>query len=564
MSTFDYIIVGGGTAGDSPSHNGLPSYIHANSSSHTGLVLASRLSAALPECTFLVIEEGSDGDPRIEAAQGYHQGMDRTIEWDHYTVPQKGLNGKVVGQAQGKIIGGSSAINMQGWVRGPSVDFDQWAVKVGDVRWSWAGLLPYFKKSEAFFPTLDQKAGDVSIAHGFEGPIKVSHSTNSGIPRNYPLRDTIARAYESIGVSKILDHNAGEVLGYTDVQMSTYKGKRYWSSSYTFGDKVTTWTKSSAEKVLFEGKKATSVQILRRLADGSSERVIVTARNEILVTSGVQGSAKLLLLSGIGPLDELNKHVIHQICDLPVGENYSDHPVFHTFWKLRDRGLTMGDMPLISPECDFTAGTPGDWMAWHQHNEVVNNTGKGVIDDSSVGWLLAEGKAHTESFSLYGHFDLSGAGVANPGGSCIVLASLLMTPTSRGTLTLRSADPKDAPFLDPNLLGNDVDRDLLIAGGRVIMSMMHGPVGQKIGAQEYGIDEALQCNTSDDAMMARILKTGRTGAHGSGTCAMGSVVDAECRVKGIDGLRVVDASVFPFPIAGHYQAAVYAIAEQVS
>jgi choline dehydrogenase-like flavoprotein len=166
--------------------------------------------------------------------------------------------------------------------------------------------------------------------------------------------------------------------------------------------------------------------------------------------------------------------------------------------------------------------------------------------------------------SRYLHADMANAGVDNPGGSCLILANLLLTPTSRGTLTLKSADPKDAPVLDPNLLANDLDRELLLASGRLTMSMMQGTVGQKLGTQEYGIDEAIRGDTSDEAMIARLMKTGSNANHGSGTCSMGSVVDAECRLKGIEGLRVVDASVFPFPIAAHYQAAVYAVAEQVS
>ena len=151
-----------------------------------------------------------------------------------------------------------------------------------------------------------------------------------------------------------------------------------------------------------------------------------------------------------------------------------------------------------------------------------------------------------------------------PGGSCLILANALLSPTSRGTLRLRSADPNDAPILDPNILGNELDRQLILSCGRLTMEMMQGPVGQKIGAEEYGIEEAIRDDTSDDAMMARLLKTARSVNHGSGTCSMGSVVDTECRVKGVEGLRVVDASVFPFPMGAHYQAIVYAVAEQVS
>lgn len=152
----------------------------------------------------------------------------------------------------------------------------------------------------------------------------------------------------------------------------------------------------------------------------------------------------------------------------------------------------------------------------------------------------------------------------HPGGSAIILANVLLCPMSRGTLKLRSSDPKDAPLLDPNLLANELDRQLIFSGGRLTISMMQGPIGQKLGAQEYGIDKAIQGDTSDDAMMARLLKTGRTCNHGSGTCSMGSVVDTDCRVKGLEGLRVVDASIFPMPVGAHYQAIVYAVAEQVS
>jgi choline dehydrogenase-like flavoprotein len=158
---------------------------------------------------------------------------------------------------------------------------------------------------------------------------------------------------------------------------------------------------------------------------------------------------------------------------------------------------------------------------------------------------------------------MANAGVPHPGGSSIILANVLMYPTSRGTLKLRSSNPEDAPLLDPNLLANQLDRQLIFSSGRLTISMMKGPIGQKLGAQEYGIDEAIQGDTSDDAMMARLLKTGRTCNHGSGTCSMGSVVDTECRVKGLQGLRVVDASVFPMPVGAHYQAIVYAVAEQV-
>jgi choline dehydrogenase-like flavoprotein len=145
----------------------------------------------------------------------------------------------------------------------------------------------------------------------------------------------------------------------------------------------------------------------------------------------------------------------------------------------------------------------------------------------------------------------------------LLMCNLLVAPTSRGTLKLHSSRPEDPPLLDPNILSNNLDLQMLYAVGRLTMSMMEGMVGQKYGAQEYGTEESIRHDTSDAAMWKRLLKTGETLNHGSGTCAMGSVVDTECRVKGIERLRVIDASVFPTPVGAHYQAAVYAVAEQV-
>jgi choline dehydrogenase-like flavoprotein len=141
-----------------------------------GITITSRLSLALPSLTFLLLEAGPNGDPRLEPTQGYRAGLDPAIEWGHKTIPQKGLDGKVVNQTQGKVMGGSSAINVQGWTRGGAIDFDQWAEEVGDDRWSWEAQLPFFNKSETFFPA-ESNAVDVQKLHGRDGPIKVQPLT---------------------------------------------------------------------------------------------------------------------------------------------------------------------------------------------------------------------------------------------------------------------------------------------------------------------------------------------------------------------------------------------------
>ena len=221
-------------------------------------------------------------------------------------------------------------------------------------------------------------------------------------------------------------------------------------------------------------------------------------------------------------------------------------------------------MPFVTPECDWTAGIPGDIMAWHRNEDVIATFGEKSVDQTTVEMLMAESKPHTESFALYGHIDLSGCGEPNPGGSVLQMCNVLVSPTSRGTLKLQSSNPEDAPLLDPNMLSNELDTQLLNSCGRLTIAAMQSPVAKKYGAQEYGIQETMRGDISDAAMRVRMLKTSRSLNHGSGTCSMGSVVDTECRVKGLQKLRVIDASVFPMPIGAHYQAAVYAVAEQVS
>jgi len=163
----------------------------------------------------------------------------------------------------------------------------------------------------------------------------------------------------------------------------------------------------------------------------------------------------------------------------------------------------------------------------------------------------------------YGHVDLTQSGEPNPGGSVLQMCNMLVCPTSRGTLKLQSSNSQDPPILDPNLLSNELDTQLLYACGRLTISMLQGPAGQRYGAREYGIDESMRNDLSDEAMQKRLFYASGSLNHGSGTCAMGSVVDSGCRVIGMEGVRVVDASIFPNPLGAHYQAAVYAIAEMV-
>lgn len=270
--------------------------------------------------------------------------------------------------------------------------------------------------------------------------------------------------------------------------------------------------------------------------------------------------------SGIGPRTELDKHSIKQVEDLPVGENYSDHPLLATFWKLKARNLALGDVEMITPECDWTAGCPADFLAYHRHDTpTVTKLAQGLLGKQELERFNVPGRPHTESFIMYLHLDLAGKGDPHPGGSVFTMFNILTTPISVGTIRLSSSNPHDPLLIDPALFSNDLDKQLIYECTRMTTSaIMSSPIAIKYGAEEFNIRHEIRGRTDDEAIHERLLKTADTINHGSGTCAMGKVVDGECKVKGVRGLRVVDSSVIPFTIGAHYQAIVYAVAEKVS
>ncbi|KAH7355209.1 glucose dehydrogenase [Rhexocercosporidium sp. MPI-PUGE-AT-0058] len=521
---FDYIIVGGGVA---------------------GCVLVSRLSSSLPDKSILLIEAGPENaDDRVAPSIGVLLSDTTDIQWNHKSVQQKELDNKVIDQTQGKDLGGSSAINYQAWTRGSASEFDQWAYEVGDERWSWNGLVPYFKRSETFIPGKDMSQ-EKSEAHGYSGPIKVSHVSSSGGNRNYPLKSMIADIHEAAGLKRNYDMNSGETIGYSEFSNATFNGKRQWAALYPRGDNVSLWSSSQATKLFFSGMKVVGVEVLR----GSSSTT-ARAQEEVIVSSGAQNTPKLLLLSGIGLQAELEQHGIQQIADLPVGENFSDHPFLCTFWKLRDRGLALGDMEMTTPECDWTAGSGCDWFAFHRHeDESVKKLAKKTLGAKEFERFQLVGRPHTESFA-------------------IILRLIREYPRSARIARFDSSclsSPTHAPLVDPRFFTNPIDLKLIYECTRTnITAIKNSFAVSKYGAVEYGIAEADRDDLSDAALRRRLAQTCATVFHGSGTCAMGTVVDTECRVLGFQGLRVVDASIFPFPLASHYQAAVYAVAEQIS
>ncbi|RSL55913.1 hypothetical protein CEP54_009122 [Fusarium duplospermum] len=536
----------------------------------TSCVLASRISKALPTVSLLVIERGVAQDDRVTPALGFTPGFGSEIETNLLSTPQPSFEGLAVSQTSGLVLGGSSAVNYETWTRGASVDFDQWAEVAGDRRWSWEGMLPYFKVNEAFIRSTTQRSfqEDNLELHGSDGPITVSHPSNSGKPRDYPLRQDMARFHEALDAKLIPENNAGNIIGYTEAAQSNYDGQRQFAAKgYPFGPNATVWTESEVHHIDMVKKRAPGVTGIRHSGDGldrKAEEFRAAASVEVILSAGALFSPKLLMLSGIGPKEELDEHAIPVKVDLPVGKNLSDHPCVSTKWIVNKENASIGVGPMVTESCDWAAGPPMDWIAFHRAKSSTLEAVSDHLTTDEKKYYLSEGKAHWECFTMYGPFDTSERPIKvdPPAGESIVsVFNILVSPLSRGSVKLKSREPSDPPVVNPALLTSPADKEILYDAVRSTTTAMKNLEG--LDAVEYTIDEALRDDLSDGAVAARVRQGGSTVFHYSGTCAMGTVVDAECRVKGVEGLRVVDASVFPMPLGAHYQAAAYALAEQV-
>ncbi|PYI07547.1 glucose dehydrogenase [Aspergillus sclerotiicarbonarius CBS 121057] len=539
---FDFVIVGAGVA---------------------GCVLASRISHRRPDLRVLLIEAGVQKDERTSGAMAFAGGFDSDLEWNYRSVPQeRAFGGDTVCLTSGKIIGGGSGVNYQVFTRGPAIDYDEWADLVHDERWSWNGMLAYFKKAEMWYPSVEMKEKGLVTAdsHGDSGPIKVSHATNSGKPRNYPLRKKIREFHELLGRKRVDDINNGQQLGYSEAFNSTYEGLRSFASSYPLGSNVTLWTESVVERLIMKGKTAEGVIVIR-----NGTRVRVRARREVILSAGAQGSPKILLLSGIGPTTELDRYNITPVADLPVGKGYTDHPNIFTYWTIDDPNVTMGDGEMETPQVHWLAGLPYDWISFAPADEKAHKMAEQTLNPTVFDRYAADGKMQVENFVLYACVDTSTRKnplQGWPGKRVLSLMHILVDPVSRGTLTLSSADPDDAPVLDPKLLASPVDRLALYENVRETARAIQAVEG--LNAVEFGVDDSLRDNWSDEALDIRANRSGGSVFHCSGSCAMGEAVDTDCKVLELEKLRVVDASVIPLPLAAHYQAPCYAIAEQAA
>ena len=521
-----------------------------------GCALASRLHSLRPNLSIALIERGPNETEHAYVVNPQAAPLLAQTELvvNYRTEPQAQLNGRSVTNFAGRLLSGSSAANYGAWMRAPADEYDFWAKQVGDPRWSYQNLLPYFRQSEHHYDSKDDKE-----QHGFDGPI---HTTSR---RVYPLGDSVQQAFIQDGFHHIPDSSAG--AGISPWVENWKDGSRQHSSKAFDLSNIRVITGVAVTHVVFNDKKvATGVE----LSDGRH----ICAIQEIIVSCGAHKTPQVLMLSGIGPNDELKRHNIRQIVNSPtVGSNHFDHLSLHQAWKLRhpERGLSMGSPAFSKPE--YSLGFPVEWIATYSVPtptlsaalRETSQTQPSPVPSNSTQFL---NRSHIGLLVVYAPMNL-GEGYDVPlDGSHVSTGALLFQPTSRGRITLASNDPTAEPIVDPDYYSTLADKEMLRSGVRRIAQVMETPAARKIIEAETppkGMP-VLTSSSSDEDIDARIRAYSEVWHHSGGTAAMGkeiqsSVVDGEFRVHGTDHLRVVDASVLPGPISATPQATVYAMAE---
>lgn len=533
----------------------------------TGCAIASRVKQGSPTLEVVVIEAGIDatGDPRVTSPMGGFGLAFSELDWAYMTVPQKHTNNRSHYNPAGKTLGGGSVLNYGGWSRGDATDYDEWARLVQDRRWSYDGLLPYFKKSEHYLNP--GHSSHQCTQHGFDGPMRCTSISSSDVGRNYGLRQPTRDAWSELGVPFNPDANSGRLLGLSEVDENWHEGVRQPSHLAYDLKKIRVITNAPVQRILFssagnkDGKKKACGALL---ADGRQ----ISARRQVILSAGAHRTPQILMLSGIGPVDELSKHGIPVVVPSPeVGGNMFDHFAIFQWWKLRPskQGMAIGAPQWTSPA--FFKGMPTDWAVKEHVPAAILDKALELdsMDKSAAKALSNPVRPHLETMVIYASGPAQAVGLDLPMDGTYVSTSVMLTlPTSRGRVTLASADVKDPPIVNPNYYATAVDRAVLIYGTRRVMQTM---LDTKAGKQHVESEvvppgtAALSSKSTDQEIDARIRAVGIPHAHASGSAAMGKVIDTKLRVFGVDGLRIADSSVLPVAVSGHPQATLYALAE---
>ena len=522
--TFDFVVVGAGSG---------------------GCAVAGRLSEDA-ETSVALLDAGGACDNWVVTTPGALVLMvaGGANNWCFNTVPQKGLNGRIGYQPRGKGLGGSSAINAMVYTRGHKWDYDHWAA-LGNTGWAYADVLPYFKRSE-------NNTDFDGEYHGNAGPLRVNR-----LRTDNPVQEIFLDAAREAQFRIREDFNAEEQEGLGVYQVTQHNGER-WSAARAYVHphmasraNLKVETQAHATRILFEGKRAIGVEFRQ----GDKLRQI-RARREVILAAGAFQSPQLLMLSGVGDATLLGRHGIASVHHLPgVGRNLQDHPDF-IFTYLSDAPYFTG----IS-----FSGIAHQLRAIGQYRR--ERRGAMTTNFAECGGFLKT-RPDLDVPDIQLHF---GMAMVNDHGrkrawgrgfSCHVC---LLRPKSRGSVMLGDADPLAAPLIDPNFLGETDDLEAMVAGYKTTRRLMEAPALRAIQKKDMVTSEV----KTDDDIRAILRARVDTVYHPVGTCKMGvndpaAVVDPTLKVHGLEGLRVVDASIMPTLIGGNTNAPTIMIGEKAA
>jgi choline dehydrogenase len=522
---FDFIIAGGGSA---------------------GCVLANRLSED-PKNHVCLLEAGiSDRSALIHIPLGILFLIDhKVLNWRYFTANQANASNRQIRIPRGRTLGGSSSINGMVYMRGHPLDYDEWAGAAGCEGWSYREILPYFKKAEN-----NERFGGTTY-HGTGGPLNVSD-----LKKRNKLVDILLEATDSLQILRRDNFNDDDQEGFGFRQATIKNGRRY-SAAKAYLDparnrpNLTIITEAIADKVILEDGRAVGIQIIQ-----GGARKIIRAKREVIISCGAIVSPAVLMRSGIGDPAELAKHGITVTNALPaVGKNLQDHVAVTTVVKspsMKSYGISVRAVPRL---------------LWNGIDYLLNRTGMLSSNVSEAGGFIRSKPGLDRPDVQYGFFPAlrasSGRNLSYGHGYSINTA--LMRPKSRGTVTLKNAEATSNPIIDPRFLSEQEDLDIMVWGVKYARRILNSQAFDRVRGEEMKPGKDVQ---TDEQIAQFIRDNCATVYHPVATCSMGpgndAVVDNQLRVKGVTGLRVVDASIMPLLIGGNTNAPTIMIAEKAA